>query len=156
MQIVMVVKEMDKFSICTFAGLVGAVICEMLGGWDTAIQTLLIFMVIDFIMGIVVAVVFKNSDKSESGALSSKACWKGIAKKVCTLLIVVCSTYADKLLETDYIRNAVVIGFCASEFISIIELAGLMGILPKQVQQLLNKAIDVLHMKSGGDDNGNN
>ncbi len=37
-------------------------------------------------MGIIVAAVFKNSEKSESGGLSSKVCWVGLARKVKTRL----------------------------------------------------------------------
>lgn len=141
---------LDKFSVCTLIGAIGAYIVDALGGWDTPIQALLIFMLIDFVMGLIVAIIFKNSDKTDTGGVSSKVCWKGIIKKVATLLIVVCSTYCDKLLETNYIRNMVVIAFCASELISIIELAALMKILPKTVQNALQKVIDVLNTKGGG------
>lgn len=40
------------------------------------------------------------------------------------------------------------IAFCVSELISICENAGLMGILPEEVQKILNKAIDVLKNKN--------
>lgn len=140
---------MYKFDICAFIGLIGATICSMLGGWDTPIQALLCFMIIDFILGLIVAFVFKKSDKTESGGASSKVCWIGIIKKVVTLLIVVCAVYCDRLLNTDYIRNAVVIAFCTSELISIVELAALMGVLPEAVQTVLNKVIDVLKSKGG-------
>ena len=105
-------------------------------------------------MGIVVSAVFKKSKKSESGALNSGACWKGIVKKICTLLLVVCGTYADRLVGSDYIRNTLVIAFCTAELISIVELAGLMGIMPEPVQKVLDKVIDVLNSKKG-DSNDN-
>ena len=145
---------LDKFNICAFMGIVGSGIAHALGGWDSAIQTLLVFMGIDFVMGIVVSAVFKKSKKSESGALNSGACWKGIVKKICTLLLVVCGTYADRLVGSDYIRNTLVIAFCTSELISIVELAGLMGIMPEPVQKVLDKVIDVLNSKKG-DSNDN-
>ena len=141
-----------KTEICTIVGVVGAAIAQLFGGWDTALQTLLVFMLIDFVMGIIVSAVFHKSKKNETGALSSAVLWRGVCKKVCTLLIIVCANYADKLLVTDYVRDTVVIGFCAAEFLSIIELAGLMGILPKPVQQLLEKVIDILNRKGGGSD----
>ena len=62
---------------------------------------------------------------------------------------MVCSHYADVLLGCDYIRNAVVIAFCASELISICENAALMGVLPEPVKKLFDKIIDV--MKNKGD-----
>lgn len=131
-------------TVCTVIGILGAGIAEALGGWDNAIITLLVFMGIDFITGMTCALWFGKSSKSENGALSSKECWKGLVKKFGTLLIVVAAHYADILLQSDYIRNAVVIGFCASELISICENAGLMGILPSSVQKILENVIDVL------------
>lgn len=136
---------------CSVFGVVGAAIAEALGGWDDAIIALVIFMGIDFVMGLLCALVFGKSDKSANGSLSSAACWKGLVKKVCTLLIVVVSHYIDVIAEVTFIRNAVVIAFCVAEAISIMEIAGLMGILPEGVQKVLTKAIDIL--KNKGDKN---
>lgn len=134
-------------AVCSFAGILGAAIAEALGGWDNAVITLIAFMAIDFVMGLICALVFGKSNKSANGSLSSSACWKGLIKKVCTLLIVVVAQRIDILTGSEYIRNAVVIAFCVSELISICENAGLMGILPEGVQKILNKAIDVLKNK---------
>ena len=135
-------------AVCSFAGVIGAAIAEALGGWDNAVITLIAFMAIDFVMGLICALVFGKSNKSANGSLSSSACWKGLIKKVCTLLIVVVAQRIDILTSSEYIRNAVVIAFCVSELISICENAGLMGILPEGVQKILNKAIDVLKNKN--------
>lgn len=143
----------DKlFAMCSMIGVVGSMLAEVLGGWDYAVQTLIIFMAVDFFLGLVCAIFWGKSEKSENGGLSSKACWRGIIKKFSTLLIVVCATYTDKMLSTEYIRNAVVIGFCAAELISICETAGIMGIMPEPVQKVLKKVIDIL---KGGKDDGN-
>lgn len=141
----------DKFWLCGAVGIMGSGIASIIGGWDTAIQTLLVFMGIDFILGVVVALVFHKSKKSETGGLNSYVCWKGIVKKICTLLLVVAGHYADLLLHSDYIRNTLVIAFCTAELISIVELSGLMGIMPAPVQKVLDKVIDVLNKKSDGD-----
>lgn len=144
----------DKLAIaCTAIGVVGSAIAEALGGWNNGLETLLIFMVVDFVLGVLCAIFWGKSDKSENGGLSSKACWRGIVKKCGTLLIVVCGAYIDKLLNVDYVRNAIVIGFCAAELISICETAGIMGILPEPVQKILDKVIDIL--KGGGKNGGN-
>ena len=135
-------------ALCSAIGVVGSFIAKGLGGWDDAIITLIIFMVIDFAMGLLCALVFGKSNKSENGALSSSACWRGLVKKVCTLLIVVMAHYIDVISDLDFVRNAVVIAFCVAESISIMETAGLMGILPEGVQKVLMKAIDVLKSKS--------
>ncbi len=135
-------------AVCSVAGVIGSAIAEALGGWDDAVFTLIIFMAIDFVMGLLCAGVFGKSNKSESGALSSAACWKGLVKKVGTLLIVVMSHYIDVVADLNFVRNAIVIAFCVAEAISIMEIAGLMGILPERVQRILTKAIDILKNKS--------
>lgn len=138
-------------AVCAAVGAVGSAVASALGGWDNAVLALIIFMGIDFATGLACAIFWNRSNKSENGALSSKACWQGIIKKICTILLVVCAHYADVLLGCDYIRNAVVIALCASELISICENMALMGVLPEPVKKLFDKIIDV--MKNKGDDN---
>ena len=133
--------------LCSAIGTVGALIARALGGWDNAVITLVVLMIIDFVMGLLCALIFGKSNKSENGALSSKACWQGITKKVCTGLIVVVAHRIDIIVGSDYIRTAVIMAFCVSETISIMETAGLMGILPEGVQKVLMKAIDILKNK---------
>lgn len=138
----------DKMiALCGAIGIVGSAIAKALGGWDNAIIALVVFMAIDFVMGLLCALVFGKSDKSQNGGLSSSACWKGLVKKVCTMLIVVVSHYIDVIGNVDFVRNAVVIAFCVAEIISISEIAAIMGILPEGVQKILDKALDILKNK---------
>lgn len=122
-------------------GAIGAIISTLFGGWTAGLTTLLIFMTVDYISGLVVAGVFKNSNKSETGALESRAGWKGLTRKCMTLLFVLVAHRLDLLVGTNYIRDAVIIGFCVNELLSIVENAGLMG-LP--LPPILTRAIDVL------------
>ncbi len=133
-----------KNTLLTIIGVVGSGIIYLLGGWDMALQTLIIFMAVDYITGLVVAGIFHKSNKSETGALQSKAGWRGLCKKGMTLLVVLVATQLDRLTGTEIIRDAVIIGYVANECISIIENAGLMG-LP--VPKVLINAIDVLKKK---------
>ena len=104
-------------------------------------------MGIDYFSGLVIAGVFHKSNKTESGALESKAGWKGLCRKCMTLLFVLIAYRLDLAIGVDYIRNAVIIGFMANELISIVENAGLMG-LP--LPDAINKAIDVLTEQKEG------
>ncbi len=89
--------------------------------------------------------VFGKSPKSENGALESRAGWKGLCRKGMTLLYVLIAARLDALMGTEYLRDAVCIGFIANEGLSIIENAGLMGLpLPESICQ----AIDVLKRHS--------
>ena len=134
-----------KQIICTTTGLAGSIIASLFGGWDTGIATLILFMGIDFFSGLAVAGIFENSSKTETGALESRAGWKGLCRKSMTLLFVLIAHRLDLSIGTNYIRDTVVIGFMANELISIVENAGLMG-LP--LPAVLSKAIDILNQKS--------
>ena len=134
-----------KETFCLIAGVVGGFIATLLGGWDSALATLVVFMGIDFVTGLVTAVMGK-SKHSRSGALNSKAGWIGLAKKLCILLMVVVGVRIDILLGTTYIRDTVCISFCLNELLSIIENATLMGI---PFPPAIKKAIDVLQTKVG-------
>lgn len=134
-----------KHTICGIFGIVGSTIASFFGGWNAGLATLLIFMAIDYVSGLAVAGIFKNSKKTESGALESKAGWKGLCRKCMTLLFVLIAYRLDLVIGVNYIRDAVIIGFIANELISIVENAGLMG-LP--LPDAINKAIDVLTQKS--------
>ncbi|WP_302492297.1 phage holin family protein [uncultured Ruminococcus sp.] len=134
-----------KDTICLIAGVIGGFIATLLGGWDSALATLVVFMGIDFVTGIVTAAMGK-SKHSDSGSLSSKAGWIGLAKKFCILLMVVVGVRIDILVGTNYIRDTVCISFCLNELLSIVENTTLMGI---PYPPVIKKAIDVLQTKVG-------
>ncbi len=134
-----------KTGICTGIGAVGGVIAAAFGGWSAALTTLVIFMCIDYLSGLIVAGVFKASKKSKTGALESRAGWKGLCKKGMTLLFVLIAYRLDLIIGTTYIKDAVIIGFIANELISIVENAGLMGI---PLPAVIHKAIDILNQKT--------
>lgn len=122
-------------------GAVGSAIANLFGGWTTDFATLLIFMGIDFITGLIVAGIFKKSKKTKNGALESNIGFKGLAKKVIILFFVLIGARLDLLLGSDYIRTALIIAFICNETISITENAGLIGIpIPKPITD----AIDIL------------
>jgi toxin secretion/phage lysis holin len=130
-----------KTLIISIFGIIGSVAAHYLGGWDMALQTLVIFMAIDYFTGLIVAGVFHKSEKSDSGALESRAGWKGLCRKGMTLLIVLVATQLDKITGTEVIRDAAIIAYVVNETISIIENAGLMG-LP--IPNIIRKALDLL------------
>ncbi len=133
-----------KHLIVSALGVACSGIAYALGGWDTSVITLLIFMGIDFITGLIVGGVFHKSNKTNSGALQSRAGWKGLCKKCVTILLVVVASMLDVLLGSNYVRDAVCIAFILNETLSIIENAGLMGV---PIPKVIKKAIDVLEAK---------
>ncbi len=133
-----------KDFILTVAGVVGGFISWLIGGWNAALTTLVIFMVIDFISGLIVAGVFKESKKTASGALSSKVGFKGICKKCMILLFVLIGAQLDIVLKVNMVRDGVCIAFILNELISIVENAGLMGI---PIPGVIKRALDMLQKK---------
>lgn len=133
-----------KTAVLAAIGTIGGGIAALFGGWTSAMTTLIIFMVIDYATGIIVAGVFHRSGKSKSGALESRAGFKGLCRKGMILLILLVACRLGLMLGTGYIKDCVCIAFVVNETLSIIENAGLMGV---PIPQVLIKAIDVLKAK---------
>lgn len=138
-----------KNSICAGIGMIGSVIASIFGGWNASLTTLIIFMSIDYITGLITAGVFHQSQKTESGTLESRAGFKGLCRKGMILLFVLVGYRLDVAVGTTYIRDAVCIAFIANELLSIVENAGLMGI---PIPSVVTKAIDLLKQKGSAED----
>lgn len=134
-----------KERICTFLGILGAGISWAFGGWDAAMAALVICISVDYISGSIVALVFHKSTKTESGAYNSAYGLKGLCKKGLMLMFVLVAVQIDRVLGTAYVRDAVCIGFCSNEVLSIMENLGLAGI---PMPQAVTKALEQLQKKS--------
>jgi toxin secretion/phage lysis holin len=133
-----------KFSLLSIIGIIGGFISETLGGWDMALETLVMFMAIDYISGFVVAGVFKKSKKTESGALQSHAGFKGLCKKGMILFIVLIAYRLDMMTGSGFVRTSTIFGFIVNEGISIAENAGLMGV---KFPDIISQGIDALNKR---------
>lgn len=129
-----------KQTVCTISGCIGAAFFWAFGGFDAAMAALLVCMSVDYLSGSLVALVFHNSKKTESGAYNSMYGLKGLCKKGLMLLFVLVAVQIDRLLGTSYVRDAVCIGFSVNEILSIIENLGLAGIpMPEPVLKALEQ-----------------
>ena len=133
-----------KQTVCTALGLLGGALSWAFGGWDAAMVALLVCMGVDYLSGSIVALVFHKSTKSETGSYNSLYGIKGLFKKGLMLLFVLVAVQIDKLLGTAYVRDAVCLGFCCNEILSITENLGLAGI---PLPQAVTKALEQLHRK---------
>ncbi|MBO4898440.1 MAG: phage holin family protein [Clostridia bacterium] len=140
-----------KNIICGICAAIGGYISYLLGGFTADLVTLILFMVIDFLMGLALALIFHRSSKTETGTLSSSAAFKGIIKKIAELMFVVIAQRLDIYLGCAFIKDAVIIGFIINELISITENAGLMGITSPAIVE----AIDILKKQVGGKNENN-
>lgn len=137
-----------KNTICAAFGLLGGWLAHLMGGWDMVVQTLTIFMAMDYLSGIVVAGVFHRSRKTESGSLKSLVGFKGLCRKIGQIALVCVGHRLDLLLGLNYIREAIALAFIANECLSLLENAGLMGI---PLPTALTKAVDMLSSKANGE-----
>jgi toxin secretion/phage lysis holin len=134
-----------KDFICAATGVIGAAVASAFGGWSAALTALVICMSVDYLTGVLVAGVFHTSEKTKHGGLESRAGWKGLVRKIVTLLVVLVAYQMDKVLEVNYIKDAASIAFCANEILSITENAALMGLkLPAPI----TKAIELMRAKA--------
>ncbi|NLB91596.1 MAG: phage holin family protein [Clostridiales bacterium] len=118
----------------------GGFIAGLFGGWDGMLIALVVVMVIDYISGILVAVMNKSL-KSENGGLNSKVGAKGIAKKCLILLMVWLATTLDTTLGEQYMfRNMVVWFYVANEGLSILENLALTDLpIPQGLKEILEQ-----------------
>lgn len=133
-------------SIFIVIGMIGGIMATVMGGADKLLIALLMCVCADYLTGLVVALIFKNSPKTQTGGAQSNAGFKGFLKKCYIFLIIAVMNQVDIVLgSSGLIRNAVIIGFMSNECLSLVENAGLMGIdLPPAV---IN-SIDILKKKS--------
>ena len=136
--------------LCAAIGVIGGYIASLFGGWSAALTTLLIFMGIDYASGLLIAGLFHASPKTKDGRLESFAGWKGLCRKGITLTIVLVGRRLDLTVGSDFIGDAVIIGFIANEAISIIENAGIMGV---PIPGVIVQAIGVLKKKADREEN---
>ena len=132
----------DKISI--LSGLLAGGLASLFGPWSSDLTALLICMVVDYLSGSAVALVFHKSQKTATGAYSSAYGFAGLCKKAMLLALVAVGHQMDVILGLGYIRTALCVGFLVNESLSILENAGLMGI---PVPNVLTRALDVLQKK---------
>lgn len=136
---------MSMRGLMAVCGAVGSFIAGAFGGWTTSLTTLCILMFIDFITGVVRAVLWQNSTKTDDGAYSSATGYKGIAKKFFILVIVYIAHRIDIEIGANYLRDGVAIAYIVNEAMSIIENLGMMGV---PVPDILMQGISVLKSRN--------
>lgn len=122
-------KEAIPFSIATVAEF----LIFIFGGFDVALNVLLICIVLDYISGMTKAFI--------TGTADSRVGFKGIVKKVSILLIVALSVLIDQLTHAEgLLRTLVIYYFVANEGLSIIENLGQAGVpIPDALRQAINQ-----------------
>jgi len=115
-------------------GFGGGLASFLFGGWSALIQTLVMFIVLDYVFAIFVAGAY--------GELNSRIGFKGIAKKIAILVLVAVAHRVDLVIgDKSLIRDTVIFFYIANELLSILETAAKTD-LP--IPDVLRRAVDTL------------
>ncbi|KEH90632.1 phage holin family protein [Clostridium botulinum C/D] len=123
---------MDKHIFNTLIAAAGTIFTTLFGSWDLALQILIIFMIADYVMGILIALSNKT--------LSSKIGFKGLLKKAVIFIVLILAVSLDRLLNTGswVFRTLACYFYIANEGISILENCACLGVpIPQQITDAL-------------------
>lgn len=138
---------MDWLKIKCLVGFAGVCTVEalaaVLGGWDMWLEMLVLFVVLDYISGLLAAFTEKN--------LNSEVGFKGVCKKVFIFILVAVAFSLDQLMGTQFIRMAVIGFYIGIEGLSILKNAGRSG-LP--IPEVLKNALEEIHQGKEGRTHG--
>ena len=120
------------------AGGASITLAYLLGGLDNLVAALAIFMICDYITGIMVG--FKEKK------VNSYRAFRGLTKKVGMLVFVIIANQLDMITgnQNGFLRDTMLTFLIATEGISIIENVGRLGVTPpafikKALEQLSDK-----------------
>ena len=115
------------------AAIIGTALSQWLGGFDGLIETLIVFVIVDYVTGIFAAIIEKN--------LSSEFGFKGLLRKVLIFVLVgVANVVDEKLLSVgdELLRTAVIFFYISNEGISILENVTRLGLpVPDKLKDIL-------------------
>lgn len=156
-----------KNGIMASVAAVGACIANAFGGMDRLFGLLVCMMVVDYLTGILIAMFWHKSNKSEDGTLDSRAGFKGLCRKGGIFLLVLIAHRLDVALGMSYARTTVILFFIGNEGLSLLENFGIMGVpYPDYMKNMLHALRDqgdkgeeytgIGKQKNEGDDNNGN
>ena len=125
---------------------VGGWLGYFLGGCDGLLYALIAFVVIDYITGVMCAIINKQ--------LSSEVGFKGIFRKVLIFLLVGIANIIDvQVIGTGAVlRTAVIFFYISNEGVSLLENAGHLGLpIPEKIKTVLEQ----LHGRAENGKEGN-
>ncbi|MDP5274363.1 phage holin family protein [Chengkuizengella axinellae] len=123
----------------TIIATLGSIGSYLFGGLDTLLEVLVIFVLIDFLSGLIAGGL--------EGGLKSKKGFKGIARKIMIFIMVAAAHLTDRAIGDQHlIRDAAIFLYLGNELLSIVENAGRIGI---PVPSILMNAVEIFKNKSG-------
>ena len=124
------ILEISKYLVA----LIGTGFTWLFGAWDLALTILIVFMVFDYITGVLKGYVLKE--------LSSDVGLKGLARKAVILIVLIVAVCLDRLLNTGHwvFRTLVCYFYIANEGLSLIENCAALGApVPSKITEALEQ-----------------
>lgn len=121
----------DKLDIAI--SFIGGILSYLLGGWDILINTIIIFMILDYVSGMSASWLTKS--------WSSEIGYKGLLKKGMIIVMIIMSVRLDNILGDEMLfRNVVTFFYISNEGISIIENCVKLGLpIPAKIKNALEQ-----------------
>lgn len=129
-------KELWTTLQLVFAG-IGGWLGYFLGGWDGLLYALIAFTLVDYITGVMCAIVDKK--------LSSSVGFKGICRKVLIFTLVGIANIIDEAVigTGSVLRTAVIFFYLSNEGVSLLENAAHLGLpIPTKMRDILEQLHD--------------
>jgi len=126
--------NIKEFSFNTLIAGIGTVVSAWLGGWDSALNVLVVLMVIDYITGLLGAYKLKK--------VSSEVMFWGGIRKITILAVVALAVLFDQMLgnKEPLLRTLAIYFYAAREGLSVTENLGILGVpLPPGIKRALEQ-----------------
>ena len=130
----------------------GGFVLGLYGERDVLMTVLVCCMAVDYLLGLVVAVMGR-SRKTENGGLSSEIGFKGLLRKGVILMMVLLASLVDRVLGagSNAFRTMACLFYIANEGLSVIENSALAGVpWPEKLKNALEMMKSNKEEKEGG------
>ena len=130
----------------------GGFVLGLYGKWDVLMTVLVCCMAVDYVLGIIVALMGK-SPKTENGGLASDIGFKGLLKKAVIMMLVLLASLVDMAIGTgaNSFRTMACLFYIANEGLSVIENSALAGV---PWPEKLKNALEMMKTKDDVKENG--
>lgn len=137
--------EIEKMfnGVSIIGGIAGGFVCQWLGGWDGILKALVALVILDYVTGVLKAIITKT--------LSSQVGFKGLIKKIVIFIVVATAVVVQSVMgDAIPLREITIIFFLCNEGISLLENASKFVPIPAKLKDTLIQ----LREKSGEKKNG--
>lgn len=125
-------RVLDKMfnSVSVIGGIAGGFLCQWLGGWDVILKALVMLVILDYITGLLKAIVNKK--------LSSSVGFRGLIRKIVIFIVVATAVIIQAVIGNAVpLREIVIIFFACNEGISLLENAAEFVPIPDRLKEIL-------------------